>query len=67
MLCSLLACTTIRNLLTAYDSLLIIIHCVFFVKRFFASFCKFFKFFFVCGKIKRFVLKIHCLEANGKP
>lgn len=34
----------------------------FFCKAFFASFCKFFKFFFICGKIKRFVLKIHCLD-----
>lgn len=39
----------------------------FFCKAFFASFCKFFKNFFIYGKIKRFVLKIHCLEANGKP
>lgn len=39
----------------------------FFCKAFFASFCKFFKIFFIYGKIKRFVLKIHYLEANGKP
>ena len=37
----------------------------FFCKAFYASFCKNFKIFFICGKIKRFVLKVHCLEANG--
>ena len=39
----------------------------FFCKAFYASFCKNFKNFFIYGKIKRFVLKVHCLEANGKP
>ena len=39
----------------------------FFCKAFYASFCKNFKIFFIYGKIKRFVLKVHCLEANGKP
>lgn len=39
----------------------------FFCKAFYASFCKNFKFFFIYGKIERFVLKVHCLEANGKP
>lgn len=38
----------------------------FFCKAFFASFCKFFKIFFIYGKIERFVLKIHCLVANVK-
>ena len=45
MLCLLWACTTIWNLLTAYDSLHIIIHWKFFVQRFMQIFVNFLSFF----------------------